>query len=253
MTRCIIMNGIGCLKSASGLLLVCLAGCLLTVLPSLTTYAGGEVGLNFASDKKSMNAFDSAGAVVSSVNWNNLSGGSGSSSSIVNSTGGVSGITVAWNFPGTWAGRSSSTNGDEKLMYGYLDNNTLGGAPGTPWPACIAVSNIAAASYDVYAYSGAGGPNGYVTIGINGKNTYAYWSMSAGTNSFPRDYKVATNIAGVATVTNGANYAVWSNLTASSFIITHTVFQGVCNGGVSGVQLVPSAVPVPAGTALIVR
>jgi autotransporter-associated beta strand protein len=213
------------------------------------------VGLNFGSNKKTLAASDSAGAVVASSNWNNLANGSGSASSIVNSTGGVSGITVDWNFPGTWNARSSSTNGDEKMMYGYLDNNTLGGDVGTPWPAHIAVSNITASSYDVYVYFGAGLPGKYVTTGIDGTNTYALWQMSIDTNSFPRDYTPATSIAGIAAVTNGANYAVWSNLTASSFVITHTVFQGICNGGVAGVQVVPAivTVPTPSGTVFMIR
>jgi formylglycine-generating enzyme required for sulfatase activity len=198
----------------------------------------GSVGLNFGANQKAMAASDSAGAVVSLANWNNLSNGSGWSSSILNSVGGASGMAVAWSDFGTWAGGNSAANGDEKMMYAYADDSTRGGAPFTPWRAYIAVSNIAASTYDVYVYFGAGGPGGYQTTGINGMQTYAFWPMNANTNSFPRDYRRATSIAGVSAVTNGANYAVWSNLTASSFIITHTVFENVCNGGVAGVQIV---------------
>jgi autotransporter-associated beta strand protein len=210
----------------------------------------GIVGLNFTGDRKSMASSDSAGAVVAATNWNNLSGGSGLSTSIVNTAGNISGLTVEWSGWGTWGARNSASNGDETMMWGYLDNN----ASGPFHSAYITVSNITTYAYDVYVYSGAGGPGGYVTTGINGTNTYAYWAMSTYSNSFPRDYVAATNLAGGA-VTNGANYMVWSNMMASSFIITHTVFQGVCNGGVAGVQVVPNytTMPTPPGTIFMIR
>jgi hypothetical protein len=225
------------------LLRVCLAGCLLTILQSLTTYAGGTVGLNFVSEAKSMNALDSAGAVVSSANWNNLTGANGSASSLVNSSGVVSEVTVVWSgFEGTYSARGSATNGDEKMMWGYADN--------TAGSATIAVSNITASSYDIYAYFGSDTDGRTGTAGINGASTYSYKTYSKA-RSFPGSYTVTTNTG---SGYPNANYAVWSNLTASSFIMTFTLSgPNAVNNGPHGLQLVPSAVPVPAGTALIVR
>jgi hypothetical protein len=201
------------------------------------------VGLQFprALNYNQMFPQDLAGVVVSSTNWNNILGfPDGSAGSIANSAGNVSGITVAWNgFEGVASSLSSFTNGDGKMMWGYVANEA--------GSAAIAVSNIPAGSYDVYVYFGSGGDGGdgnTGTIGIDGVSTYAYSTYGSATLAFPGIYTAATSIPGGA-VSNNANYAVWKNMTASSF--TATITQGSGGSGVCGIQLVLYSVPTPTG------
>jgi hypothetical protein len=191
----------------------------------ITMSVSGYVGLNFGSNWKSMLPSDSAGAVVASANWNNLSGGSGSSSAIAKSDGAASGISAVWNFAGTYSARGSAANGDETMMWGYLDNSR--------GIATIAISNISSYAYDVYVYFGSDTDGRIASVGINGISTYTYATYSGPSHSFPASYTNTTDMSGVYPL---ANYAVWSNRTESSFVMTCTKI-GV-NSGVHGVQLV---------------
>jgi formylglycine-generating enzyme required for sulfatase activity len=196
---------------------------------STNTASGGNVGLNFGGH--SMTASESAGAVVAFTNWNNLANAVGSSSSVFNSTGGLSGISVVWDgFEGTYSARSSAANGDEDMMWGYCDNQSAG--------ATVTVSFITAPSYDVYVYFGSDTDARKGTVGINGANTYSYKTYSTGTHSFPASYTVTTD-----TGTNypSANYAVWTNLTASSFAVIFTLTGGGINNGPHGMQIIMHA------------
>jgi hypothetical protein len=200
--------------------------------------SGGNVGLNFAANSQSLPASDSAGAVVSFANWNNLANGAGSSSSVLDSTGGVSGITVAWDgFEGTWNSRNSAANGDEEMMRGYCDNQS--------GSATVTVANVTAASYDVYVYFGSDTDGRTGTVGIDGASTYSYKTYSS-THPFPSSHTVTTDTG---TGYPSANYAVWQNLTASSFTMVFTLPAGGVNSGLNGMQIIMhGGTPPPTNT-----
>jgi formylglycine-generating enzyme required for sulfatase activity len=186
----------------------------------------GNVGLNFIGNAHSMAASASAGAVVAFANWNNLSGVSGSSSSLLMSTGGVSGLRVAWDgFEGIYNTRSSATNGDEDMMWGYCDNTAAG--------ATVTVSFITAPLYDVYVYFSSDTDGRTGTVGINGASTYSFATYGNSSHSFPSGYRVTSDTG---TAYPNANYAVWSNLTGSSFAMTMT--KAGNNNGLNGMQIV---------------
>jgi hypothetical protein len=183
-----------------------------------------NVGLNFGSH--SMSSSESAGALVSFANWNNLSSANGSSSSLLTSTGGVSGLTVVWDgFESIYGARSSATDGDEDMMWTYCDN--------TAGSATVTVSNITSPFYDVYVYFGSDTDGRTGTVGINGSSTYSYSTYSSSSHSFPTSYTVTADTgAGYPP----ANYAAWQNLTSSSFSVILTKVGA--NNGMFGMQIV---------------
>jgi len=212
------------------------AVCLLTVLSALTTFAGGNVGIDFvrALNYNQMWPQDSAGAVVAQTNWNNvIASPDGSTNNISDSLGTASGLTVAYSgFEANYSTMATFSNGDGKMMWSYADNEDGG--------AAITLSGIANTPYDVYVYFGSSGDGATGTIGINGANTFSYSTYSA-TNAFPASYKVTTDIS---TNYPPSNYAVWSGLKDASFTVTITKVNG--NSGVHGLQIVPGANAKPA-------
>jgi autotransporter-associated beta strand protein len=201
-----------------------------TTVTLTCTVPDSYVGLNFLRSESynQLLVSDVAGAVVPQTNWNNLiCSPDGSAGPITNGDGNVSGLTVSWSgFEGNYSTMASPTNGDQKLMFGYGDNNA--------GSAAIAVSNIAAGSYDAYVYFGSAGDGNLGTVGIDGSTTYAY-STYDNSQVFPSGYTVATSIPGDP-VTNSSNYAVWTNMTGSNFTVTITKVSG--NSGVCGIQLI---------------
>jgi len=189
-------------------------------------FAATLVGLNFGANEHAMAASESAGAVLASTNWNNLSGANGAASAMHDSAWGASGIDVTWSgFEGTYHARTVGTTGDESMMWGYTDNYNNTGS-GT-----IAVSNIVADTFDVYAYFGSDIDNRQGFIGIAGASTYSYQTWSA--RAFPANYQ---RTADTGTGYPPANYAVWSNLTGSAFNLVHSFGNNSC--GVHGIQVV---------------
>jgi hypothetical protein len=189
-----------------------------------------------------MYVYDLAGAVVAQTNWNNIliGGSDGSAGSFLDNIGNASGITVTWSgFEGNWAARTLFINGDEKMMWAYAENHNTGNSNAT-----ITVTNIAATSYDVYVYFGSDADGRQGLVGIDGVSAKSFLTYSS-THPFPSSYTVATSIPGDA-VTNSANYAVWTNMTASGFNITYTSVAN--NSGINGIQLVLHTVPPPPAT-----
>lgn len=219
-----------------------------------------NIGFNFNADREdaALAPGDSAG-VVPQGNWNNwdaiLSDGvttpnTGTAATIASPNAGVvtdstgathPGVTVSWESWNAWNTDNAVSNGDNKLMNGYIDNNadnpqitfSVGGLP----------SAIADGSYDVIAYIGSDG-NGRTGTITDGTTTYSYSTFSQQAGGFPGTYVQTTDTAAG---NPDANYAVFSGLTGPDF--TLTLDRGSNNSGIHGVQIV---VPEPGSCVLFV-
>lgn len=222
----------------------CLAVTLAGVLPASAGKATDRVGLNFAAGIRPMAAADSAGVVVASTNWNNLFGVNGTTNEVFCSDGSRSGLSVTWSdFEGDYYSRSSATNGDENMMWGYCDNRSWGATS----TAFVVVTGITAVSYDVYVYFGSDNPYRRGSVGIGGFNTYFYKTDDAGNGiSYPSTNYTQTTDTG--TNYPQANYAVWTNLTGTGFTLTHSAVIDYANG-LHGMQLIMR--PPPTGMTIL--
>ena len=208
------------------------------------------VGINFrrTSGETEMPVTDSAGVVVVQTNWNNSDGSADGttanistpiSGKIVDSTGKQTGLTIAWDYDGSWSAGNSG-NADERLMDGYLDNHEHDHNTCT-----VSVAGISAESFDVYVYFGSNADNRQGLIGIDGSDTYSFNTHSSGSKSFPGAYLRTTDTG---SGYPDANYAVWSNLTGSAFTISQPYRAGA-NSGIHGMQIVIT--PPSSGTLFI--
>ncbi|MGI9244112.1 MAG: hypothetical protein ACR2RV_25165, partial [Verrucomicrobiales bacterium] len=201
----------------------------------------GSLGLSFsrASDPVILSAGDSAGVpAVAQTNWNSVSSGfqngnnsdlTPGSASLVDDSGTASGALVTWSGDTTWSTNNGTSNGDNKLMNGYLDET--GGAAST-----ITFTNIPYSEYDVYVYFGSDGNNRTGSVS-DGQTTYSYSTSSNTGGGFPGSYNQTTDTGNASPA---ANYAIFSSKTGSSLTITNT--RGSNNVGVQGIQIVETTV-----------
>jgi autotransporter-associated beta strand protein len=204
---------VGFLRAAA---LVVIAG---GVSPS--AYSQTVVGLNFVGGSGSasvsnMGSGESAG-VVSQINWNNLTGATGSSSSLVNGSGStVSGLSISYSSTNTWAdGGVSNTAGNNRLMRGYLDQNTDSAV------VSVSVSGLGFGSgiYDIYVYNAGDGNNrtGNYTIG-----SQTYWANDNATFSGSFTQATGDTDPGSFSAATPGNYMVFSSVMGSGFTLEAT-------------------------------
>lgn len=186
-----------------------------------SAYSQAMVGLNFVggaggSPVSNMGTGESAG-VVSQTNWNNLTGYSGSSSSLVNGSGAtVSGLSVNYASTNTWAdGGVSDTAGNNRLMRGYLDQNTDGAV------TTVAVSGLGFGSgiYDIYVYNAGDGNNrtGSYTIGAQ-----TYWANDNATFGGTFTQATGDTDPGSFSTATAGNYMVFSSVMGTGFTLEAT-------------------------------
>lgn len=230
-----------------------------SVLVSAGALPPSSIGFNFSSDREdaALGPDESAG-VVPQVNWNNWDGipsdvtentlrsqldiASPNPEVVTDSNGTPHpGVTVNWQSRNAWNTDNGVSNGDNKLMNGYIDNDA-----DTP-QVTVDVGDLPAAitegGYDVYVYIGSDG-NGRTGTVTDGTTTYSYTTFSQQAGAFPGAYAVTTDTAGG---NPNANYAVFSGLTGDSFSIT--VDRGSNNSGIHGLQIV--GVPEPTTIGLL--
>jgi len=199
-------------------------------LPQAPARPAIALGLNFgASEPNGANTFvvaatEIAGAPgVAQVNWNNLSGATGSGADLVADARGAAvptGISVEWVSNGSWASTGRSENNGTDFKVGTPDFNLMGGYldTGNATTTTVTVSGvdagIAAAGYDVYVYA-----NGGVAAGRAG----AYRILNAATGEAITEYVLATS------ATSPTDYAqVPTNLGAGVYGEgTHIIFGGI--------------------------
>ena len=165
------------------------------------------------------------------THWNNVSGKSGSSSSLTDSDGNASGITLTWTASTTWGDGDANTDanagiGNAQLVRQYLDD----GAPGV---------NIQASGmtglYDVTIYLSTDGnnPMTFVPFTVNGVEYTTTGTYSGYGSGF----------------TFGENNTIIVKGLSGNLTIQGSVRAGSNRGSVSGVQI--TAVPEPSSAALL--
>jgi hypothetical protein len=176
---------------------------------------GGDVG---GTNGAHLAPTDVAGAgAYAQVNWNNLAGALGTNVTLMDSSGGASGVSANWSAPNTWSqsGNSTASVGtpDANLMNPYLDNNgnanvAISGSYNmysttTPannnrnWPLVYLtnltawLSGQGAAAYDIVIYfdgDNAGGRVGeYWAVNASGDPTALTLGVDASTHIFGCD------------------------------------------------------------------
>lgn len=233
---------------------------------------GRQYAINFGANEAggSLGGSDVAGHVaVEQANWNNTSGAAGSAFNLVDDQGDASDVSVTWSASSTNALPGTSTNADQTMMAGYLDNDatttvTVSGLDG----------NIATNyGYDVYVYfdgdNGASWRKGTYTIGdvtLDGEDSEGKDFINV-TNAFQLPVAGGTgNVAYVERLdywnsvgnNDEGNFVVFHNVTGDSFTLTAVpgANNSVGRAPINGIQIVGVAIPtpaaLPAGLALLV-
>ena len=211
--------------------------------------SGAAVSVNFLNmDERPLAYVDLAG-VVPADNWNNTDGSTiGITGNIAGPTPGalvdddgatVAGMTIEWAADDIASTDNDDSNGDEKMMTGYLADPAEFGSG-----ISVVIRNVPFAAYDVYAYMGSasGAAKGSVLAArILGDDTrvdmedYQYIALSNG-QAFPSGYVRMTQTSGNGTA---SNWAAWTGLTESSFELFAQAKEGIC--GIHGLQIVDRA------------
>jgi hypothetical protein len=220
--------------------------------PSVVDYG---IGLNFGADEPSganagiLPSIATAGVPsVLQANWNNLSGATGSSTSIVADKRGVAeptAVSVTWSCPNTWSstGRGEENNGftgnDRTLMTGYLDtgNATTTTVEITGLPTALTAED----GYDVYIYAlggVAGRGGGYRVTDANDQPLTDYVDAQGPTN--PSTFVEAVRTPGAWAP---GTYIRFKNLKAANIKVQATTEGGHAFGGtprapINAIQLV---------------
>ncbi|MBI1370770.1 MAG: hypothetical protein GC162_19210 [Planctomycetes bacterium] len=197
----------------------------LMAAPSLFASA---ISINFTGGGANGTGTVTGTAGVAGVgNWNNVANASGSSIALNDSTGAASGASITtFTSNGVYATTVTNNGSSASLMKGYLDDT------GTAGNTSVTVASIPYSSYIVVGYVGsdASGRTGSINIG---GTTYFYSTL----NNYPSNGFVRT------TDTSGtnpsANYAVFTNQTASSFTLTNT--RNSNNTGLHGLQIIDTS------------
>ena len=99
-----------------------------------TAQAQSVISLNFGADQTysggagtaALAPTDTAG-YLPSMNWNNLSGTSGTATGLLANDGSTTGVSVTWGGPGdTWNSGGTPTTPDQNMLYGYDDAGSGG-------------------------------------------------------------------------------------------------------------------------------
>ena len=172
--------------------------------------SGRTISIKFTGNGTTMGSTEVAGVVPQS-NWNNEGWVSGTSTSLVDQTGMVSGATVSWKADGLHALPIADQAGNARMMRGYLDGSTD--------PTTVTVSGLPpnANGYSVYVY--ADGDN-------NTANRSAIFQISGSgitTTSVSLTDAANTNFSGTFTQANNSagNYVVFG-INATAFTISAT-------------------------------
>ncbi len=155
----------------------------------------------------------------------------------------VAGISVAWfgdKGNRTWSSGNSFANpGDNQMMLGWLDsgyNNEF--AASNPYIQVDGLpASFTSSGYDVYVYFMGSGDAGTGTIQLNPTSETSTPLVTYGNLANPSAFVLATAAPA------GANYVVFSGLTADGFKVTSW------GPGLAGLQIV--GVPEPAALSLL--
>ncbi len=142
----------------------------------------------------------------------------------------------------SWAGgngagqtQAGATNGLGQLFSSGLNAQTT-----TTHPSMMTISNIPYANYNVYVYFWSGNANGAGSI-TNGTTTFFANSINPTANSLPVAYTQAMGTTS-GTATPNADYALFTNLTSSTF--TATLTESAQTPWISGYEIVAAPIAI---------
>jgi len=190
-----------------------------------------SIGLKFATDDvngliasrptTSLGGADVAGLpAVAQANWNNLAGASGTSSALVDNSGNLTTVSLAWTATGVWGNGNNGANflpgtPDNVLQYTYLDI-------GSPATDVITLTNLppdlTAKGYDVYIY----------ILGDTGGRGGAYGIFDANTSATIKGYQPAVEDANPTNYVQCLNVGSGTNATGN-----YVVFHGLTNANIN--------------------
>ncbi|HEV2970905.1 MAG TPA: autotransporter-associated beta strand repeat-containing protein [Pirellulales bacterium] len=238
-------------NTALGTANVTLAGGRLQLQAGNGFLTGRSIGVNFEGGANggaptSLLATDTAG-VVPQANWNNTANAAGTTATvdspvagtIVDSSGAATPVTLTYASNNTYGVGQTITNGDSKLMNGYLDLNNANATT-----TSVALANLPYSTYNIYAYVGSDG-NGRVGHGtVNGTSIF----FTTNDNPF-NGYVQATATTQAASA--NATYLLFPNVTGSS--VTYTQNGNTNNVGLCGIQIVETTTgPITLANNLVV-
>ena len=165
--------------------------------------ASAAIGINFGSTTP-LGVSETAGVVAKGY-WNNAAGpGSASPLKLVDDTGAATNVAVTWKADGVWNTPVADTQGNNRLMRGYLDTNTL--------PTSVNLTGLTSGTYNIYVY--VDGDNSSVarsaTYQISGQGvTTAAISLTDSPNATFSGTFIQAN-------SGSGNYVLFSNITIAS-------------------------------------
>jgi hypothetical protein len=200
-----------------------------------------EIGLNFAGGNNAgaptaLLPTDVAG-VVQQADWNNAAGTGGTLNGLLNQSGVATSALATWHADGTWGSGTGTSDGNHKLMNGYLD------ATGTS-ATTVTLSGLHAAGFT--------GPYSvlvYYTGDAVGQSRSGNYTI-AGMTQFAVDNTGFTGTFVQATPgnNNNGNYLLFTGLTDDSFTLTANPVN--FRSPVNAIQVAAGTVPEPASLAL---
>ncbi len=196
------------------------------------------ISVNFGSNQANLPATTAAG-VVPLTNFNNVSGGNGTSVALVNSTGAASGATLTFSGGGTYHSEADPTKGGNYILeYGYLDDPN-GPNPNPVLTTSATFSNLSANGfYNVYVYTST------TTAGAERDANYTLSGATTGNQTLLNKNPQGATFNG--TFIAGQNYLLFSGVSGSSFTLTGnpvSATDGLLRADIDGIQIVPVAAP----------
>ncbi|MEM7394020.1 MAG: DUF11 domain-containing protein, partial [Verrucomicrobiota bacterium] len=205
------------------------------IVPGPLGISTDPVAVNFNGNSGDyMEISEAAGAIDTMQRWNNLPGNAGSAEHPNNVLGHGTPLRIEWNFDGVGnVANGVGSTGNDALMDGHVVNGGIGTT------STLTIANIPLFTFDLHVYFGG------LIPGLQGRVDIGGDSRSFGSDTFnkiyPADFVPSTD-TGLGYP--NANYAVWSNLTASSVTLTHTHDSAPFNTGIMGFQLMPTGTRV---------
>jgi len=194
--------------------------------------ATNVISIDFVGLGTPMGATETAG-VVPKTNWNDAGGNTSTAIPLVDETGTLTGVTVAWTSDDSWSQPITDAPGNVRMMKGYLDNGqqntttvTVSGLPSDP------------NGFNIYVYAQG--------ASSNSSNTGIYQISGTGITTTSATLTYNSNFNGTFTQATASNpvgdYVILTIPNVSSFTLSaipSTASTPYKRAPVNGIQIVP--------------
>lgn len=173
---------------------------------------------------------------ASGAAWNNFTGANGTSATLLDSGGAVSGAQLAWEAQASWQTVCPTAGEDANLVDGYL-------AVGSEnYDYDVTVTGIPYASYDVIVYFGNNAMGADGNLRINGGGTQFFYRTAGILPAFTGFDQVT---ARTSDTTEDGNYARFDGVAGSTLVIQQANIGGGQDSGIMGFQIVDRGAALP--------